>query len=213
MIWVNIFMIYNKDPAAPVPEFIRIGDRQWKTQDLLTPIKTRGLQTPKGTVFQFVLCEPYTKWPATLSKFATPQNVAQRSMRGEMYQYSLILAPSRYYQVSRHIRTQVPFVATKQMYAKIRQSYWQFYFRTQAELQQCLQESPPGQWLAAGHRVPNLIKRQPQDDTNDILSTYRSRGQDRIQRNSRGRTQLDHSVSIQDNGEDGYIIQHHDGRS
>ena len=207
-------MAYNeKYPEIPPPEFIRIGDRRWAVKDLLRPVPSRGLPSPKGRMFQFELCEPYTQWPASLVRFASPQNVAQRSLRGDMYQYSLILAPSRYYQGSRRLRTQVPFIATKQMYAKLRQSYWQFYFRTEAELQQCLQESPPGQWLAAGHRIPSKITRQPQDDTNNILSTYRSRGQNRIQRNSPRGTQLDNSVSIQDSGQDGYIVQHHHRRS
>lgn len=209
MIWVNICMGYIKDPPAPVPEYIRIGDRRWPVRDLLQEQPRRGVPSPKGNMFQFVLCEPFTQWPVGLTKFANPQNVAQKPLNGDMYQWSLIMTPDWYYKSSRRLTMTVPFIAVKQMYIKPQQSYWQFYFRTEAEMLLAVEQSPAAQWLAIGHRLPAARIRKPQDDTNDILSAYRSRGQDRLQRDQRGRSQLDNPVSIQDTGENGYIIQHH----
>ena len=209
MIWVNICMGYIKDPPAPVPEYIRIGNRRWRVRDLLQNRRQRGPSSPRGNMFQFRLCEPFTQWPVGLTKFATPVNVAQKSVNGDMYQWSLIMTPDWYYPRSRRLTVTVPFVAVKQMSIRPQQSYWQFYFRTEEEMHQAREQSSPAQWLAIGHRLPVAGTRKPQDDTNDILSAYRSRGQDRLQRDKPGRTQLDHPVSIQDTGENGYIIQHH----
>lgn len=119
------------------------------------------------------------------------------------------MTPKSYLATDRRLVITVPFIAVKQMYIKPQQSYWQFYFRTEAEMLLAVEQSPPAQWLAIGHRLPAARIRKPQDDTNDILSAYRSRGQDRLQRDQRGRPQLDNPVSIQDTGENGYIIQHH----
>lgn len=196
----------KKDPDLPPPEYIEVRGQRYRTADLLPPERRTG-PAPAGGNVLFRLCEPYQHWPAGWHKLTAPINVAQRSLNGEFYGFSMILAPAQFHNspAQRRIITQVPFIAVKQNFLKPT-AYWQFYFRTQAELDQCRQESPEGQWLAAGHRV-TLAQRKPQDDKNNLLHTYRSRGQDRLQRNKRGRSQLVDPIPVSHIGENGNPIK------
>ena len=201
----------KKDPDLPPPEYIEVRGQRYKTLDLL-PVPQRTGPVPRGGNMMFRLCEPYRHWPVGWSRLSGPINVAQRSLNGEFYGHSMIMAPKHVQSrpEQRRIQTQVPFVAVRQNFLK-ENAYWQFYFRTQAEMQQCIKESPDGQWLAAGHRV-NLADRKPQDDKNNLLHTYRSRGQDRIQRNKRGGSQLVDSIPISHSSENGHAVELEHGR-
>jgi hypothetical protein len=206
MIWVNIFMGYQlkKDPDLPQPESIVIKDREYLLKDIVPTIgRVAGPQ--QGTTQHFRLLPPYTQWPPQLTKLSAPTLVASRILRGEYYPFSLIFSPTA---TTRTLVTTVPFVAIKQHWSKRLTAYWQFYFRTEVEMQLCLTESPAGQWVAAGHRITGLRRlERPQDDKNNLLHTYRSRGQDRLQRNKRGRSQLVDPVPVSHNGENGHAVE------
>jgi hypothetical protein len=201
----------KKDPDLPLPEYIEVRGQRYKTSELLPPERRTG-PAPAGGNMMFRLCQPYQHWPAGWAKLAGPINVAQRSLNGDFYGHSMILAPAQFQHspAQRVMTTLVPFVAVRQNFLK-ENAYWQFYFRTQAEMQQCLRESPDGQWLAAGHRM-TLADRKPQDDKNNLLHTYRSRGQNRIQRNKRGGSQLVDPVPISNSGPNGHAVELEHGR-
>jgi hypothetical protein len=199
----------KKDPDLPPPESITVNNTQYRVLDLL-PAIARVSGPQQGTMQNFQLLPPYTQWPTQLSKLSAPILVASKIMRGEYYPFSLIFSPST---DTRNLTTTVPFVAVRQHWSKNNTAYWQFYFRTQEELQQCLKESPAGQWIAAGHRIrARRLLERPQDDKNNLLHTYRSRGQDRLQRNKRGRPQLVDPIPVSNPGENGHAVELEFGR-
>jgi len=194
----------SKYPPDVVVESITVNNKNYLIRDLI-PEVGRVAGPESGTTQHFALLPPYSEWPDRLARLSTPTHVAHRIMRGEYYPYSLIFSPTT---TMRKLVTTVPFVAIKQNWSKRQSAYWQFYFRTQAEMQQCLAESPAGQWYAAGHRVAPLIRRErPQDDTNNLLHTYRSRGQDRLQRNKRGGSQLLDPILVPNPGKNGNSVE------
>ena len=194
----------SKYPADVVPESIIVNNQEYLVRDLIPGVgRVAGPQS--GTTQQFRLLPPYTHWPFKLNRLSTPVVVAHKISRGEYYPFSLIFSPTA---PNRKLTTTVPFVAVKHQWSKRDAAYWQFHFRTQEEMQLCLAQSPAGQWIAAGHRITGLRRiERPQDDTNNILHTYRSRGQDRLQRNKRGRSQLVDPVSISHSSENGHAVE------
>jgi hypothetical protein len=199
----------KKDPDLPPPESITVNNIRYRVLDLLPQIgRVAGPQ--QGTTQHFRLLPPYTQWPPQLTKLSAPTLVASRILRGEYYPFSLIFSPTA---TNRQLTTTVPFVAIKQHWSKRLTAYWQFYFRTEAEMQLCLTQSPAGQWIAAGHRITGLRRlERPQDDKNNLLHTYRSRGQDRLQRNKRGRSQLVDPIPVSNPGENGHAVELELGR-
>jgi hypothetical protein len=194
----------SKYPPDIVVESITVNNKNYRIQDLIPEVGRVAGPEP-GTTQHFELLPPYTQWPTRLTRLSVPTHVAHRIMRGEYYPFSLIFSPTT---CMRKLVTTVPFVAIRQQWSKRQSAYWQFYFRTQAELQQCLAESPAGQWIAAGHRTPSrrLLER-PQDDKNNLLHTYRSRGQDRLQRNKRGGSQLVDTIPVSNPGENEHAVE------
>jgi hypothetical protein len=183
-----------KDPAAPIPEYINIGNRRWSVKEITPqPVRYSG-HPPKGFSMRFRLMAPYTQWPAGYAKYISGCQVPQRIMNGEAYGSCMLLTPAWHVRqpALRHLTTTVPFVAVRfSMTHPERRNYWGFWFRSDAERDQCYRESPVGQWLATGHRQTiTVFKKETQNDQDNILYAHYGGSENRIQEYQPGGTRL-----------------------
>ena len=173
-----------KEPEAPIPEYIEVNNRRWSVKEITPPVPQRLRHPPKGCRMRFCLREPYTQWPAGFGKYITGRPIPQRVLNGEVYGSCMLLTPAWYVRGAdlRRLVTSVPFVAVRFAQTGSEQRYyWAFWFRSDAERDQCYKESPVGQWLATGHRVTMpVFKKETQNDQDSLLYAHYGGSQDRI---------------------------------